>query len=303
MPALEALRTAVDSLFESPILFAAGLVYGLLLLPQTAAQLLGVPFVPFLLQLVTFFVTPFVIAGLIGMADESIAEGSTTFDRFTDIGRDRYVPLLLGNLVQFGIVLLFVIAFVIVVLTGAVTLGIGGAAGAGAAVAGGALVLVGVVALLVLVYLVVSFFIQFYQVAIVAGEADVTDGYRESISLVRSNLLATLGYSVINFVVGVLTSAPITGFVVWRSIQRSGGLSGAGAGGAGSTPPMAGGAGGAAMGSLFSTTEAIALSLITLALAMVLTTFQQTYATAFYRLHDTGRSIEDRVLDDESESF
>jgi uncharacterized membrane protein len=302
MPALEALRTAVDSLVESPILFAAGLVYGLVLLPQTATQLLGLQFAPLLLQVVTFFVTPFIIAGLIGMADESIAEGSTTLGRLSDVGRERYIPLLLGNLVQFGIVLVFIVLFAIVVLAGAVTLGLGGVAGGGAAVAGGALVLVAVVALLVLVFLVVSFFIQFYQVAIVAGEADTIEGYKESISLVRANLLATFGYSVINLVVGILTSAPITGFVVWRSLQQSGGFSGAG-GAAGGTPPMAGGTGGAAMGSLFSTTEAIALALITLALAMVLTTFQQTYATAFYRRHDTGQSIEERVLDDESEAF
>jgi hypothetical protein len=307
MPALESLRTALGSLVRTPVLFVAGLVYGLILLPQTATQLLGVPLAPFLLQVVTFFLTPFVVAGLIGMADESIRDGTTTLGRLTTVGRERYVPLLLGNLVQFGIVLAFVVVFVVVALAGAVTLGISGAAAGGAGAAGGALVLLAVVAVLVGLFLLVSFFIQFYQVAIVAGGSDAVEGFKESVSLVRSNLLATLGYSVISFAVSVLTSAPITAFVVWRSIQQSGGLtggagSGAGTGvGAGAQPPMGGGVAGPTMGSLFSPAEAVALALVSLAIAMVLTTFQQTYATAFYRRHGVSRSIEERVLDDETD--
>ena len=304
MPALESLRTAVGALLEAPVLFVAGLAYGLILFPQTLVQLIGVPIAPFLLQVLTFFITPFVVAGLIGMADEAIADGRTGLGSLTDVGRERYVPLLLGNLIQFGIVLAFLVVFVVVALAGAVTLGLGGAAVGGAGLAGGALVLLAVVGLLVLAFIVVSFFIQFYQVAIVAGEADAVDGYRESLSLVRANVVATLGYSVVSLAVSILTSVPVTGFVLWRSLQRSGELAGAGGAGTGTAPggfgPMAGGTGASAMGSLFSTTEAVALALVTLATAMVLTTFQQTYATAFYRRHEGQRSIEERVLDDEA---
>jgi hypothetical protein len=299
MPALESLRTAITTLVRTPVLFAAGLLYGLILLPQTATQLLGVPFLPLLLQVATFFLTPFVVAGLIGMADESIDGGATTLDRLRTVGRQRYVPLLLGNLIQFGIVLAFGVVFLVVVLAGGVAaLGLGGAAG-GAGFGGAALVLVAVVAVLALLFLLVSFFIQFYQVAIVAGEFDAVDGFKESVSLVRANVVSTLGYSVISFVATVLTSAPVTAFVVWRSLQRSGGLSGGTGTTPGTVPPgqMPGGVGGSAMGSLFSPAEAVALTLVTLATATLLTTFQQTYATAFYRRHSGApQSIEERVL-------
>jgi hypothetical protein len=298
MPALESLQTAVGALVRTPVLFVAGLAYGLILLPQTATQLLGIPFLPLLLQVATFFVTPFLVAGLIGMADEAIGENTTSLGRLTAVGRERYVPLLLGNLIQFGIVVAFGVVFFVVVLAGGVmALGAGGAAGS-AGFGGAAIAIVALVALLLLLFLLVFFFIQFFQVSIVAGERDAVEGFKESVSLVRSNLLATLGYSVINLVVSLLTSAPVTAFVMWRSLQQSGGLP---ATGSGAQQPMTG-VGGSAMTSLFSPAEAVALALVTLAITMVLTTFQQTYATAFYRRHDVTRSqsIEERVLDEDT---
>ena len=286
MPAIESLRTALRSLARNPVLFLPGLLYGLILLPQTATQLLGIPLVPFLLQVVTFFVTPFVVAGILGMAAESLG-GETDLSTFASVGKARYVPLLLGNFIQLGIAIAFGVLFVVVALVTIFVVGVGGglAGGFTGASAGSLAIAAALVVVVVLLWIVVAFFIQFFGVAIVVDGADAIDGFRRSVSLVRSNLVSALGYSVINFLVGVLTSLPVTAFVGYRAFQRA--QAGAPAGG---TPPT----GGFGAMTLLSPVEVAAVSLLSLALAMVLTAFRQTYATAFYTRHD--QSVEERVL-------
>ena len=294
MAAIRSLREALGALVGSPVLFLAGLAYGIVVLPQTALQLMGVPLAPTVLQIVTFFVTPFVVAGLIGMADEAL-DRDTSLSTLTSVGRERYVPLLLGNLVNFAIAIVFGILFVIVVLVAVFTVGLGAVAGesaggaaGGAALGGSLLLVVGLFALVLLLFLLVSFFIQFYPVAIVAGRTGAVDGFRESVSLVRNNLLPALGYSIISLVVGLVTAVPTVGFIIFRQIQQvqEMGAGGAGAGaGAGGFPGAGAGAGGF---SLFSPAEAALVAAVGLATTMLLTTFQQTYATAFYRDHRDG---------------
>jgi hypothetical protein len=294
MAAIRSLREALGALAGSPVLFLAGLAYGIVVLPQTALQLMGVPLAPTVLQVVTFFVTPFVLAGLIGMADEAL-DGDTSLSTLTTVGRERYVPLLLGNLVNFAIVVVFGILVVVVVLVAVFTVGLGaiagesaGGAAGGAALGGSLLLVVGLFALVVLLFLLVAFFIQFYPIAIVAGGTGAVDGFRESVSLVRNNLLPALGYSLINLAVGLVTAVPTVGFIVFRQfqqVQRMGaGGAGAGAGGF----PAAGPGPGAGGFSLFSPVEAAVVAVVGLATTMLLTTFQQTYGTAFYRDHRDG---------------
>jgi hypothetical protein len=292
MAAIKSLRAALGALAGSPVLFLAGLAYGIVVLPQTALQLLGIPLVPFLLQVVTFFVTPFVVAGLIGMADEALA-GDTSLSTLTAVGRERYLPLLLGNFVNLAIAIVFGVLALVVVLVAVFTVGIGAVAGqtaggtaGGAALGGSVLLVLGLAAVLVLLVVVVNFFIQFYPIAIVAGDAGAVDGFRESVSLVRNNLLPALGYSLINLAVILLTAIPTVGFVLFRQLQQvedlgSAGGAGAGAGaGAGGFPGAVGGA-----AQLFSPAEAALVAVVGLATTMLLTTFQRTYGTAFYRDH------------------
>ncbi|MFB6129839.1 MAG: hypothetical protein ABEJ28_03350, partial [Salinigranum sp.] len=260
MAAIQALQTALDALRRNPVLFLGGLILGAILLPQSALQLLQVPLAPFALQVVTFFVTPFVVAGLVGMADESLA-GSTRLGTLTAVGRDRYVPLLLGNFVQLAIFVVFGVAFVIVAVVWAVTMGASAAGGLtpGAIGAGAVLGVLLVVGLLVLVLIVVMFFIQFFAVAIVVDEEGPIEGFSASFGLVRRNLLSTLGYSIINFVVAVVATAPVSGFVLYRTFSN---INAAAPG----QPPAA------MLG--FSAAEVAAISIISLALTMLLGTFQ-----------------------------
>jgi len=284
MAVFSSLRTALGSLVYNPVLFVASFLIGLVTLPQNALSLLGVPLAPTLLQLVTFFITPFILAGLIGMAVEAQADG-TAVGTLSREGKQHYVPLLLGTLLRtaiqfaFGLVvaLFGVVAFVV---------GIGGAGaisdgGLDPGVLVGSLGLVFVAFLLfaVLPYIVVMFLIQFFPVAIVAEDRDVIEAFKRSYGVVRSNVISTVGYSILSLIISVFAAAPVTAFTLSRSLSQ---LQQAGAGG---TPPTGRGFGGAGAGSfsLFSPVEVAIISAMTLVLTTVLLAFQQSYAVAFFQ--------------------
>jgi len=296
MSAVQSLRTATGALSRNPVLFLGGLAYALVVLPQRALQLAGIPLAPALLQLVTFFVTPFVLAGVVGMAREAL-DGDTAFDAFTATGKGRYVDLLLATLVEFGIQLAFGVAFLVLAMIALVA----GGGGAGpAALVGAAL---GV--LLALAYLVVLFLVQFYPVIVVVDDAGPVDAITDSVDFVRANVVSTLGYSVITVVLGGLAALPVSGFAAYRFLTSGpgtgetpgpigGGMSPGGPGPGGQTPQMAELFQGAGLG--LSTPEVVALALVSAVTTALFFAFRHTYATAFYRRN--GRSVEERVLGD-----
>ena len=276
MAAIAALRTALGALGRNPVLFLGGLLYGILVLPQKALPLTGVSFAPTVLRILTFFVTPFVVAGVIGMADEALG-GDTSLGTLRAVGTAAYVPLLVGNFVKFVIVAIVgvVLGFVGVALVLNVFTVAAGAVG----------LVVGLMAVVIL------FFVQFYPVLIVLTDADVVESFTESYGFVRRNLVATLGYSVVQFVVGVAIIIPLRGSFVYRrlpNLDPASATPGVGTG-AGTGVGTAGATGGFGMlseaTSLFSTPEVIALSLISVAVTMLGMAFQQTYAVSFYRRH------------------
>ncbi|WP_411963017.1 hypothetical protein [Haloferax sp. YSMS24] len=283
MAAISSLRTAFQSIGKNPVLFLGGLIFGLVTLPQLVTQLAGVPFVPTLFQILTFFVTPFVAAGIYGMANEALehAESRTTLSTLTAVGREKYVPLLLANIVELGIVIAFGIVFALVATVVVFSVGIGAVAGGGAgdiAIGGGILVAALVLGLLFLAFVLVYFFIQFFPVAVVVGDSGAIESFGESYRLVRNNLVPSLGYSVIQLVVGFLVSIPVTGFIFFRSFQNFQTIQNAGGVQPGTVPTGLG----------LSTLEIVAVAAISLAMQMLLTTFQYTYAVAFFEAHETG---------------
>lgn len=300
MSAVQSLRTAVGALSRSPILFLGGLAYALVVLPQRALQLASVPLAPGALQLLTFFLTPFVVAGVVGMAREAL-DGDASVGAFTATGTGRYVDLLLATLVEFGIQLAFGVAFLVLALVAIVAAGGGGpVAILGAALAVG----------LALAYLVVLFLVQFYPVVVVVDDVGPVDAVTGSVEFVRRNVVSTLGYSVVTVVLGGFAALPVSGFAVYRFLTSGpetgptpGDAPGSIVGGTNSGGPGAGGtpavgdllAGGGGLG--LSTPEVIALSLVSAATTALLFAFRHTYATAFYQRHE--RSVEEQVLDDD----
>lgn len=277
MATIQSLTESIGVLKRNPILFAAGALYAVIILPQTVLSAFGIPLVPALLQLVTFFVTPFVVAGILAMAHEGRVR-DTSFETFKEIGKDRYVPVLLGNLLEaaFTVVYFIVVAIVVVFVVGFGAMAASDTAtGGGGAMFGGvgiaAIALVGVAALL---FLVVTFFIQFYAPAIVVDDTGVADGFRKSVGVVKDNIVPALGYSAFNLVVGLLFALPSVGLALVPLLQ--GGL-GAGAGMGGDT---------ALLGATLLSGAAI--SVYTFVVAVVMTPFRLSFAVSFYDNHTDG---------------
>ena len=297
MSAIRALRTAVAALSDGPVLVLGGLCYALVVLPQQALQLAGVPLAPSLLQMLTFFLTPFVVAGVVGMARRAL-EGEASLDALVAAGRDRYVDLLLATFVEFGIKLAFGIGFLVLGLLFLATAGSGGSVAIVGSVAVGALALA---------YVLVLFGIQFFPVVVVLDDAGPVEAITDSVAFVRGNLVSTLGYSVVTVFLGTLAALPIVGVAAYQFATSDPGATGGVPGpfggpgttnGTAGTPQLAdalGGGMGPGLG--LSTPEVLALSFASLVATALFFAFRHTYATAFYRLN--GRSIEERVLDDD----
>ncbi|WP_435099726.1 hypothetical protein [Halorubrum sp. N11] len=204
MAALHALRPAVGGIVRNPILLLVTALYGLVQVPSflvPSAQ----PILAALVSLATFGVfllaLPFFQGGLLGMASEAIA-GRTGVGTLVAEGRDNYLALLLAYLVLLAINFAFgFVAFIgglIVVIGGVASMPTGSPGAPAAGIDPTLLALLAVVVGgLVLVYLLVTFFIQFYAHAIVLDDAELIDGFRRSVGLVRSNPVSVVGYTLI----------------------------------------------------------------------------------------------------------
>lgn len=197
MAALKALPPAVRALLRNPILVVLVGLLALVQVPQLAVQ----PTQPLLAALVSLATTavmilvlPFVLGGLIAMANEAL-DGTTGLDTLLSAGKTNYVPLLFAYLTLF--VANFVLGFVTVLVVVVGGIGIFYGSGQPSALAWGIVAVVLVLA--VLAYLLVAFFLQFYPHAIVLGDTGFLESFKRSAGLVRSNLVSVLGYSLVVF--------------------------------------------------------------------------------------------------------
>ena len=279
MVALHALRPAVSSIVRNPVLVLVTSLYGLFQLPNLLVESTS-PVLASAISLVTFgalvFALPFFQGGVLGMADEAVA-GKTRLGTLIATGKTNYVPLLLGYFVLLAMNMVFgfvVFMGVIIVVVGGSIAGIDGGTASGTGVDASAvgfdptlLAVLGIVAVgLVLAYLFVTFFVQFYAHAVVLDDAELVDGFRRSVGLVRSNLLGAFGYTVLltvgSVLVGVVAAA---GSLVFGPQQPAG-------------SPIAGAV----------SIEPTAAVVAAVAIGYVLLTgvagaFYATYSVAFYR--------------------
>jgi hypothetical protein len=286
MAVFSAFRAALGSLGRNPILVVVAGLYGLLQVPQMVAQ--GVhPLLSSVVSLgmlpVVLLVAPFVFAGLIAMAAEAI-DGTTSFDTLIERGKRHYVSVLGAYLVLVAVnfVLLFVV-FAVVFVGGVVF--IRQSTPDPALLAGVGVVL----AVLVLAYLVVAFFLQFFAHAIVLDGQGAVDGLKQSVHVVRTNLLATFGYSLVVGVLGGVAGVVAAVLSMVASAGAStqfGGSVGPGFGPGAGMDPGSGMQPGATTPS-FLPEVGIAGALLALLLYLLLTGlfggFFAAYSTAFYR--------------------
>lgn len=199
MAVLQALRQVPGALIRTPALIVPALVLFIFQIPQLVLQSTN----PLLASVVSLgasllflIFVPFFQGGMVGMADEAL-NGQSSLSAFVAHGKANYVQILIAyllvmvvNFILGGI--LFVVGFG-ALLSGVLQLGTV------------ALATLGVVAAIVaLIYLLIAFLIQFYAQAIVLEKYTAIDGLKRSYSVVRSNLLATVGYMVLAFIIGGL---------------------------------------------------------------------------------------------------
>ncbi|MFC6989209.1 hypothetical protein ACFQJD_11720 [Haloplanus sp. GCM10025708] len=204
MSVLKALRQTPRALQRNPVVFVPVLVVMLLQLPQLilrSVHPLLASVVSLAISLVFVFLTPFFMAGVIGMADEALG-GRTSLSTFVDDGKSNYVSVLVAYLLIVGVnFVLGFVAFVAALVGGFAFLG-GASFGA---VGMGIIAVLGVVALVVvLAYIVFVFLVQFYGQAIVLDGYGALDGLKHSVAVVRNNLVSTLGYTAVVIVIGGL---------------------------------------------------------------------------------------------------
>ena len=190
---VSAFKDGFAALRANPILLVAGLLVGAGSQLQYVDQVVGSPLVSAGASFAWLVLFPFVLGGFIGTARAAIDGTDTSIHQFVTIARTHYVRLLLAT-----------VAFLLIILGTAIGLGLVGLAfGIGsmalgvihemAAFAGG---VVSIVVWLVSL-LVVIMFVQFYDAAIVIEDQSVTDSFRRSIALVRSNLKTVVGFSLV----------------------------------------------------------------------------------------------------------
>ncbi|SFC51988.1 hypothetical protein SAMN05444422_109202 [Halobiforma haloterrestris] len=191
MVAVSAFEDGFTALRANPILFVAGLLVGGGSQLQYVDHLIESPLISAGVSLLWLIVFPFVLGGFIGTAQTAIDGTDPSLTRFFTAARTHYLRLLFAT-----------VSFVLLVFGTAIGLGlVGFVLGIGtmalAAIHEMAAFTAGVVSLLIwlVTILLVIMFVQFYDTAIVIENESVTDAFRRSIELVRSNLKSVAGFS------------------------------------------------------------------------------------------------------------
>lgn len=221
MGAISAFRTTGGALSRNPVVFAGAFIFALVVIligtTVSVIQFLSFPLVVLLASLlalvVLVFVIPFLRGGLLGMATEGVA-GETSLGTFIRAGKDRYVSLLFASLLFIALEIALAVAYFI--LFGIVGVVVGAASGGGEP----GLVLTVAVLVLLLVFLFIFFLIQFFSVAVVVDEVGAIEGFVQSYRLVRRNLLSTVGYNLLSFLLTLVIAIPlaIVFFIVFALI-------------------------------------------------------------------------------------
>ncbi|MDT3437329.1 hypothetical protein [Haloarcula sp. 1CSR25-25] len=191
MVTVSAFKDGSTTLRSNPILLVAGLLVGVVSQLQYVDHLIQSPLLSAGVSLAWLIVFPFVLGGFIRTAKAAIDGADASLTQFFTAARAHYLPLLLAT-----------VLFILIVFGTAVGLGlIGFILGIGtmalAAINEMAALVAGVGSMLIWLVsiLIVIMFVQFYDAAIVIENQSVTDAFRRSVGLVRSNLKSVTGFS------------------------------------------------------------------------------------------------------------
>jgi hypothetical protein len=191
---------------RNPIIIVFSLLFALLQLPALFAGQLD-PGLSTLVSLVSSVlsvaIVPFVMGGMIGMADEGL-DGHTSASAFIEYGKSNYVRVLAAYLL---LVALMVVLYLGVSIVGGILTVIVGisvlSSGAGSGTMMGVFFLL--FAFTFLVMAIPAFFFQFFAHAVVLDDMGIVDSFKRSFGVVRNNFLTVLGYFLVVMVAGFVS--------------------------------------------------------------------------------------------------
>lgn len=197
MGAISTLKSTPGTLQNNPVIFAGVFLLMIVGAIGSVAQTVSTGGI-LLFIAVTFLVTPFFTAGVIGLIEQSLiadARLSTIIAK----GKKYYLTLLGATILQ-GILFGVLGALVGVggVFVGIFMLGALGPIGSG----------LGVGALILLLIIVPLFFLQFFDLAVVVSDTGVVEAFKHSYSVVRQNILSVLGFSILFNLIGAIVAIP-----------------------------------------------------------------------------------------------
>jgi len=214
MSVIGALKRSLAIIRDNPIILGMTFIFALLGTPYILMQGITPGFKLAMLQgilgLLIILITPFLMAGILGMAGEAEKTGATSLSTFTTEGKKSYVRMLLGYI-------LFII--IIAVIAMGLTLG-----GVFVWLIGknpiAVLIAIGIAAILMLA---IMLFLQFFDVGIVLSGYGVIETFKKSFGFVRSKFVSVLGYTILRLFISQVFAIPtfmITGYPVIQNLQQ-----------------------------------------------------------------------------------
>lgn len=204
MKPVAALSRSIDTLQRNPIIVAILFGFALVSTGISAVQMIN-PLLVYLAMGAIYLALPFLIGGLVAMVADGLT-GKSSLDTFLSGGKSNYVGLLIGGL-ALGVVMMILYFVVLIALAifAAFVLGIGMAGGLSTA----SLLIVAVFGLVGFVVVMLPWFLsQFFPAAMVISGDGVTDSFRRSVGLVRSEFLSIVGFDVLTFLISFVTQIP-----------------------------------------------------------------------------------------------
>lgn len=218
MGAISSLSRGVQLVLRNPsilgVLFAYSLVSGVVSFVQTVS-IPGLSILGLLVSVcLSVFVFPFIVGGIVGMANRSIIgeAGDATIGAFIEYGKRSYVELVAMAIVLSVVTVVWAVLltaltiglFVFVLVGGTATAGMSGGAGSSAIPTGvGPVIFVVFLVGLGLGIMLPVFVVQYYAGAVVIDDTGIVGGIRHALGLLRHNVISTFGFDAILIGVGI----------------------------------------------------------------------------------------------------
>ncbi len=221
---IDSFKSSLGLIRDNRVLLGVAFVFVLISTPVSILPQLSKTISPFsvsmlLAGLVLFFIGPFYTGGFLGMVMEAI-ERPTKLSTFVEMGKKNYVSLL-GATVVFFIIL------------GGLTMGmaLGGSfflvrlLNNSIPLSGPVLVFL-IMGLTFIVVPILMFFLQFFDIGIVANNYGALGTFRKSFGFARKRLLSVFYYTILRFLLIMPLVIPNMAMSIYRTSQMRAGLIG-----------------------------------------------------------------------------